>query len=75
MPQPLQIEEFIRDKVKAAINAFYDAHEVVRPGREPDVINGRWCIKCGNSLPLDWKGPCDVCSYEPKPISLEGVMN
>ncbi len=53
--------DYVDEKIKAAVNAFYDAHGVVRPGRDPDYINGRWCIGCHNSLPLDWRGPCDVC--------------
>jgi len=72
---PDAVREFIREKIEAAMDAFCDAYGVVRPGREPDYLYGRWCIKCHNSLPTEWSGPCDVCGYGPKPISLEGLVS
>ena len=68
------VDEYIREKIKAAVDGFHDAFGVARPGREPDYLDGRWCIKCHNSLPLYWSGPCDICGYEPTAISLEGLM-
>ena len=66
--------EFIRKKMEEAVNTFHDVLGVPRLGREPDFINGRWCIKCQNSLPLDHEGPCDVCGYEPRPVVFDGMM-
>lgn len=53
-----------------------DMFGIPRVGREPDYLNGRWCIRCHNSLPGDWGlKPCDVCgyrSYSGNPLS--GVL-
>lgn len=62
------------DGQKAMEDAVHDFFGIPREGREPDYLNGRWCIKCDNSLPDDWQGPCDVCGYAPTPISLDGLL-
>lgn len=47
---------------------------IPRKGRTPDYINGRWCIRCHNSLPDDWGiKPCDVCGAETGSLSLNGL--
>ena len=75
MPKPNQsVDEFVRERIKEAVNTFHDAHGVVRPGREPDYLNGRWCVKCHNSLPEGWRRPCDVCGFNNGPISLDGLV-
>jgi len=43
---------------------FRDMLGLPRKGREPDYLHGRWCIRCHNSLPDDWKDPCDVCGAQ-----------
>lgn len=47
-----------------AKDEFRDMCGIPRVGREPDYLYGRWCIRCHNSLPLDWKDPCDVCGSQ-----------
>ena len=44
-----------------AKDEYRDMLGVPRIGREPDFRNGRWCVHCSNSLPMEWTGPCDVC--------------
>lgn len=52
-----------------------DSMGLPRKGREPDYINGRWCVKCYNSLPLDWEEkPCDVCGAPTGIMSLDGLL-
>lgn len=59
--------EEVRDTLQQVINhalkqnEYRDMLGLPRIGREPDYMNGRWCIGCHNSLPMDWQGPCDVC--------------
>jgi len=43
-----------------AKDEYRDMLGIPRIGREPDFQNGRWCVHCVNSLPVDWTGPCDV---------------
>jgi hypothetical protein len=57
MTEPIQSERSV-----AIENMLRDMCGVPRKGREPDYLNGRWCIKCHNSLPEDWGvKPCDIC--------------
>lgn len=58
----------------AAKDYIYDLLGIPRPGREPDYIKGRWCVGCHNSLPDDWRGPCDVCGKVNEGFSLDGLM-
>jgi len=53
----------IADAVMAK-DEYRDELGVPRIGREPDFQNGRWCVHCYNSLPVDWTGPCDVCGAQ-----------
>jgi hypothetical protein len=53
----------ILDHVKDT-DRFRDMVGIPRKGREPDYVLGRWCIRCHNSLPDDWKSPCDVCGSQ-----------
>lgn len=47
---------------------------IPRKGRTLDYINGRWCIRCHNSLPNDWGiKPCDVCGAETGMMPLDGL--
>lgn len=47
---------------KAMDDVVHDLLGIPRKGREPDYIHGRWCPRCGNSLPEDHDiKPCDVC--------------
>lgn len=55
-------------------NRLRDLAGIPRIGRQPDYLNGRWCIGCHNSLPDDWRGPCDVCGKVNESISMEGLL-
>lgn len=56
-------DQYIADMLQKMLDS--DRHRdmlgLPRKGREPDYFNGRWCVRCHNSLPLDWVEPCDVC--------------
>lgn len=56
-------------------DAVRDEMHLPRKGREPDYINGRWCIKCHNSMPVDQKTACDVCGYANRIAGWSGVIS
>jgi hypothetical protein len=59
---------------KAMGDAVHDLLGLPRKGREPDYLDGRFCPRCHNSLPLDWTEPCDVCGAATSSISFEGII-
>ena len=61
------IDGKMREAMQALVDHITDSDEfrdevgIPRVGREPDYLNGRFCLRCRNSLPMDTVEPCDVC--------------
>lgn len=74
-------KQYIADVMEKLISrwleddAVRDEMHIPRKGREPDYINGRWCIKCHNSMPVEQKTVCDVCGYSNRSIGFDGLLS
>jgi hypothetical protein len=68
------VDSFVADRFKNAIDTIHDRFGYARPGRQPDYLMGRWCVRCHNSLPEDWAGPCDICGAATGSILLDGLL-